>query len=89
MLVPYLAGLLPDADSQREAIASEHGVRADDYFSMLEIMGLDCPGGVQLTPAARDCEVGRERAYEPVSEYDIAERLRAIRGSGDEAWQCH
>ena len=86
VLVPYLAGLLPDADSQREAIASEHWVRADDYFSMLDIMGLDCPGGVQFTPAARDCEVGRERAYEPVSEYDIAERLRAIRGSGDEAW---
>lgn len=89
VLEPYLAGLLPDSDSQREAIAETHGLHPNDYFSLLSVMGLDCPGGVQFcAPDSHPASsaLSRESVYERLTEHDIAERLRGIRGRDNETW---
>lgn len=78
-VVPYLRGLLPENDQTRERWAARLGISPDDTFSILARMGWDCPGAVQFC-AADDVDHLRLRgtSYLPVTEADIAQRLRRL-----------
>lgn len=89
-LLPYLFGLLPDSERQRSAIAREFGIRPNNAIAMLEHIGLDCPGGVQFFPLSqnRDQSIAgpRPATYEPLSNHQIALRLKSVRDDDDATW---
>ncbi|GIG40632.1 type II toxin-antitoxin system HipA family toxin [Cellulomonas phragmiteti] len=83
---PYLQGLLPDGDEVRERWAQRFGVSAQNPFALLEHMGLDCAGAVQLVPGgAPGGPHALEGSLERVTDADIGARLRALRAD-DTAW---
>ncbi|QCB92775.1 type II toxin-antitoxin system HipA family toxin [Cellulomonas shaoxiangyii] len=82
---PFMAGLLPDSEEVRERWARLFDVSAVNYFALLEHMGLDCAGAVQFVGARDDEDLARPGRLEPVSDADIAARLRDLR-SDDSAW---
>lgn len=78
-VAPYLAGLLPENRETRERWSGRLGTDEDDWFSILSLMGWDCPGAVQFCRADDLDELtGRGASYEPVDEAAIAQRLRAL-----------
>ena len=46
----YFDNLLPDNDRIRERLSRRFGTRGIDAFSLLEAIGRDCVGAVQLLP---------------------------------------
>lgn len=74
----WLDGLLPDNDKAREAIAREHGVSPRNPFSMLEHMGRDTAGAMQLVPAGEepDDDPSQRPGGDPVDDERIADALR-------------
>lgn len=89
-LLPYLFGLLPDSELQRSAIAREFGIRPNNAIAMLEHIGLDCPGGVQFFPLSQNGDQSiadpRPATYEPLSNHQIALRLKSVRDDDDATW---
>lgn len=84
---PFLFGLLPDSQEQRRAIAAEHDVASNNPVALLCHIGLDCAGAVQFCRtdqlgAAR----GRVSAYRPLTNSQIAHKLKAIRDDERETW---
>jgi len=77
----FLWGLLPDNDRVLERWARQFHVRPN-AFSLLAHVGEECAGAVQF--ALPEDVPGRRRAtsasVEWLSEQDVAERLRALRG---------
>lgn len=89
-LLPYLFGLLPDSERQRSAIAREFGIRPNNAIAMLEHIGLDCPGGVQFFPMPQNGDRSiadpRPATYKPLSNHQIAQRLKSVRDDNDATW---
>jgi serine/threonine-protein kinase HipA len=76
----YFDNLLPDNDRIRERLGRRFGTRGTDAFSLLEAIGRDCVGAVQLLPQGTE-PVGWNRVdCEPLSERQIAKILRAVPG---------
>ncbi len=71
----YFDNLLPDNDRIRERISRRFGTRGTDPYSLLEAIGRDCVGAVQLLPEGAMPEGWDSLAYEPVSEEKVAELL--------------
>lgn len=86
-VVPYLMGLLPDSAEVRRDAAREFGVSPNNPVAMLAHMGLDCPGGVQFCWPDHKAEVlDRQGSYAPLSDADIADRLRMLRVDSSASW---
>ena len=84
---PYLMGLLPDDESIRTRIGAPYGISGDNPFRLLRIIGLDCPGAVQLCPPGScpppenpECDLTE------LTESDIGSRLADIREDAAAAW---
>lgn len=86
-VVPYLLGLLPDNDTVRKEMALEFGVSPNNPVALLANMGLDCPGAVQFCAPEEIDEVrAREGELRPLSDAQIAQRLRSLRADSSESW---
>ncbi len=74
----YFDNLLPDNDRIRERLGRRFRTRSTDAFALLEAIGRDCVGAVQLLP--QDAEpIGWNRVgCEPLSDKQIAAVLRAV-----------
>ena len=84
---PYLFGLLPDSEAQRAAIARDFEVRPNNPVTLLSHIGLDCPGGVQFCMPEQTAQaMARSGTYRPLSDHEIAQRLRAIRDDRESSW---
>ena len=84
---PFLFGLLPDSQEQRRAIATEHDVASNNPVALLCHIGLDCAGAVQFCRADQlDAARGRVSAYRPLTNTQIAHKLKAIRDDERETW---
>lgn len=84
---PYLFGLLPDDDRVRRNTGLEYGVSGNNPFALLTHIGLDCPGAVQFCPPDKvDEALTRPSSTTPISDADIAARLRIGRTRSDLAW---
>ncbi len=76
---PWLVNLLPDDANVRESWAREFGVPAGDTTALLQHVGLDCAGAVQLArPEEIDEVLSQYGSLEVVSEEQIGARLRAL-----------
>lgn len=77
----YLEGLLPDNSGILERWGRKFSVSPRNAFALLEHIGEDCPGAVQIVPPDRVDEI-RNQA-QPTIDWltipDIADRLRTLR----------
>lgn len=77
---PYIWGLLPEDQRVRQSIVRQSGMSPNNPFSLLTVMGLDCPGAVQFFPDGMS--LLRDERLAPISDFEIAERLSCGRLGG-------
>ncbi|WP_131747143.1 type II toxin-antitoxin system HipA family toxin [Frankia sp. Cppng1_Ct_nod] len=83
----FLEGVLPEDPRTRQRWGALLGVEPDDTLAILSQMGWDCPGAVQFCLAdALDEMQSRGRQTQPVSDQDIAGRIRALRTGDSASW---
>lgn len=80
----YLAGLLPDSTNVLESIANRFKVSAESQFALMSVIGADCPGAIQFLTEEQMTKP-RTRDLAPISDAQIAERLRGFR-AGQTDW---
>ncbi|MEK6351035.1 MAG: type II toxin-antitoxin system HipA family toxin [Burkholderia sp.] len=74
----YFDNLLPDSDAIRRRIAQRHAARDASPFGLLEAVGRDCVGALQLLPPGQAPDDLERIAGTPLDEREIAQWLRAL-----------
>ncbi len=74
----YFDNLLPDNEKIRERIARRYKTKSIEVFELLQAVGRDCVGAVQLLPVDTLPLGWGEITSEPLSEHQVAELLRAV-----------
>nr|WP_314624024.1 type II toxin-antitoxin system HipA family toxin [uncultured Noviherbaspirillum sp.] len=74
----YFDNLLPDSTAVRARIASRHGAASDEAFDLLEKIGRDCVGAVQLLPAGSAAPDVRHITSRPLTAADVEAQLEAF-----------
>jgi serine/threonine-protein kinase HipA len=74
----YFDNLLPDSERIRARIRRRFGLGSDDTFDLLEAVGRDCVGAVQLTPEGASPEGWSRIQCEALSEDEIVDLLNAV-----------
>ncbi len=72
----YFDNLLPDTNAIRERIAHRFNVSAIDAYSMLEALGRDCVGALQILPEGVEPPKVQSIAGRALTEADVAMLLR-------------
>jgi len=86
VVAPWLMNLLPDDANVREGLAHEFGAPPGSATALLERIGRDCAGAVQLAaPEDVDDVLTRPGSLEEVTDVQIGQRLRALQ-SMPEQW---
>ena len=75
----HLRGLLPDNDDVRRRWAQHFGLRDRDTFGLIAAIGSDAAGGALFIPEEKYPEALDEGSVTPVTDAQIAERLRRLR----------
>lgn len=85
---PFLCGLLPDDASVRQNMGREFGVSGNNPFALLGHVGLECPGAVRFCAdeAVEETLIGRFGGLEPLTEQDVARRLKRSREYYEASW---
>jgi serine/threonine-protein kinase HipA len=90
----YFDNLLPDSEKIRERVARRHKTKSIDAFALLEAIGRDCVGAVQLLPEGMEPQGWDRIDSEPLTESQVADILRAVpsesvlgQGSDDELFR--
>jgi serine/threonine-protein kinase HipA len=73
----YFDNLLPDNEKLRERIARRYKTKSIEGFALLQAIGRDCVGAVQLLPEGAEPQGWDQITGEPLSEHQVAEVLRA------------
>jgi serine/threonine-protein kinase HipA len=79
-VLPYLQGLLPDSNEALQAIARRFSVSANNPFALLEHVGVDAAGAIQLVPSgetASDAVLKRTRVRR-VDDEEVATMLSRV-----------
>lgn len=74
----YFDNLLPDNDRIRERIGRRFKTRTLDTFSLLEAIGRDCVGAVQLLPEDTTPEGWDRVECQPLTQAEVAKALQAV-----------
>ncbi|PTR34212.1 serine/threonine-protein kinase HipA [Luteibacter sp. OK325] len=74
----YFDNLLPDNDRIRERIGRRFSTRSLDAFALLEAIGRDCVGAVQLLPEGTTPDGWDRILSEPLNDAEIAAALRSV-----------
>jgi serine/threonine-protein kinase HipA len=74
----YFDNLLPDNDRIRARIRRRFGLGSDEIFDLLEAIGRDCVGAVQLMPEGASPEGWNRIRCEPLSEAEVVDLLNAV-----------
>lgn len=83
---PYLEGLLPESNETKREIANRYGTSPRNPFALLEHVGLDCPGAVQIcTEDLVESALLQEGELIALSNKAIAEKLRRVM-TGQQGW---
>jgi len=90
----YFDNLLPDNERIRERLGRRFKTGSTDAFALLEAIGRDCVGAVQLLPESAEPKGWDRLESEPLAEAQVAELLRAVpseavlgQGAGDELFR--
>lgn len=82
----YFENLLPDSSDIRARIRDRFGLRSTATFELLQAIGRDCVGAVQLLPEGRTPEDLHDIRFRPLDETQVAALLRSVSaqpGPGD------
>lgn len=74
----YFDNLLPDNDRIRERLARRFRTRDTEAFSLLEAIGRECVGAVQLLPEGMEPTGWNRIDVEPLTDDDIGKILAAV-----------
>ncbi|QKW55158.1 type II toxin-antitoxin system HipA family toxin [Stenotrophomonas sp. NA06056] len=74
----YFDNLLPDNIAIRNRIRDRFATRSSDTFDLLEAIGRDCVGAVQLLPPSRTPGDIQRITFEPLNDSGVAEVLRQV-----------
>lgn len=74
----YFDNLLPDNDRIRERIGRRFKTRTLDAFSLLEAIGRDCVGAVQLLPEGTTPDGWDRVECQALTEAEVAQALQAV-----------
>jgi serine/threonine-protein kinase HipA len=74
----YFDNLLPDNEKIRERLGTRFKTKSSNTFDLLEAIGRDCVGAVQLLPEGAIPEGWNRIECEPQTEEQLAEILRAV-----------
>lgn len=74
----WFDNLLPDNERIRERLGRRFGTRSNDAFALLQAVGRDCVGAVQLLPEGSEPEGWDRIDSEAMSERQVAQLLRAV-----------
>lgn len=74
----YFDNLLPDTDRIRERIGRRFKTRTLDAFSLLEAIGRDCVGAVQLLPEDTTPDGWDRVECQALTEAEVAQALQAV-----------
>ncbi len=74
----YFDNLLPDSDRIRERIGQRFKTGTLDAFALLEAIGRDCVGAVQLLPDGTTPDGWDRVECEPLTEAGVADALHAV-----------
>ena len=77
----YFDNLLPDNDRIRKRIAQLYKTKSQDAFDLLEQIGRDCVGAVQLLPPDEMPRAWNQLQFDPLNTAQIAQLLRDTPGS--------
>lgn len=83
-LTSFLDNLLPDNADVRERWAVQAGLATAEPFELLRAYGTDVAGAIQFADPGTD--PNQNGASEPISDAEIAARIRAIR-EDETSWQ--
>ena len=75
-LRPFFAGLLPE-ESQRQRIAAYLGLAESDDFSMLEAIGGECAGALEIIPHGK-APHENEDSLSPCDEKRLSKIVRSL-----------
>lgn len=85
---PFFFGLLPDDPEVRKSLGKEHGVSGNNPFALLKIIGLDCPGAVQVCMQEQlPWALERRQELRPIDDAAIALRLAVGRSDAAAHWE--
>lgn len=74
----YFDNLLPDNPDIRRRIRQRYGLKSTDAFDLLEEIGRDCVGAVQLLPPDRQPDHWNKVEGTPLSTADVERELQAV-----------
>lgn len=74
----YFDNLLPDSDVMRKRISMRFGTKGTGTFALLEAIGRDCVGAVQLLPPGASPQGFDQLRYEVLSPQQIEKNLDAL-----------
>lgn len=78
----FFDNLLPDSDVIRRRVRARFGARSEGAFDLLEAVGRDCVGAVQLLPEGAAPEGVFEIAATPLKEAEIERLLLGVPDAG-------
>jgi serine/threonine-protein kinase HipA len=74
----FFDNLLPDTEAIRQRLRAKYGTKTGGTFDLLEAIGRDCVGAVQLLPEGQVPEGLEEISATALSEAEIARLLRGV-----------
>jgi HipA-like protein len=74
----YFDNLLPDNQDIRRRIRERYGLKSTDAFDLLEEIGRDCAGAIQLLPPDRKPAYWDKIEGTPLSAADVGRELQAV-----------
>jgi len=79
----FFDNLLPDSEAIRQRVRSRFHTRSEDAFDLLEAIGRDCVGALQLLPEGKTPEGVSKISATPLSDSDVEKiLLGAVSGVG-------
>lgn len=74
----YFENLLPDSDGIRTRIRDRFGLRSTTAFELLQAIGRDCVGAVQLLPEGHAPHDLHDIRFRPLDDVEVAALLRSV-----------
>jgi serine/threonine-protein kinase HipA len=76
----YFDNLLPDSEGIRKRIGKRFNTKGTEAFTLLQAVGRDCVGAVQLLPPGVTPVGFDQLQYEPLSTKQIEKHLETLQG---------
>ena len=81
----YFDNLLPDSEGIRRRIGSRHKLKNIDAFTLLQAIGRDCVGAVQLLPVGMEPTGYDKLQYQPMTDAQIEQHINNLGSQIDTA----